>query len=205
MQSTMFPATTATDQELIASALRGDQSGYAQIVERYQERLYTGIRNNVGCPVLAEDIVQDAFVKAFVHLDSFRSNSNFYTWLFRIALNSRRTYFRKNSKTLSLDANGEKVVVTEPRDSPESQMESNEACQEVQNALERLESDHRTILMLREFDELDYETIAQILQVKKGTVRSRLARARSRLRKELSAYALPRTTGTHAARVSTAS
>ncbi len=148
------------------------------------------MRHNVGCPVLAEDIVQDAFIKAFIHLDSFRSKSNFYTWLYRIALNSRRNYIRNSGRTVSLDLIGEKVpqVRSERRDSPADVIERNEERKEVRKALTRLDERHRIILLLREFDGFDYQTIADVLHVSMGTVRSRLSRARAQLKRELSLY-----------------
>lgn len=194
MQSTTCPTTKhdtfASDRELIDMALGGDQSGYDQLLKRYQDRLYTAMWGNVGCPVLAEDIVQEAFVRAFLHLRSFRSESNFYTWLYRIALNSRRKYFRARVRTVPLDVFDENVqkAGTEGCDSPSAMIERREDRKEVLDALSRLDEGHRTILVLREFDGFDYQTIAEVLNVKMGTVRSRLSRARAQLRRELSLY-----------------
>ncbi len=92
------------DRELIDIALAGNNVGFEQLVLRYQERLYRSIWHVVGCPLVAEDIVQDAFVRAFVRLNTFRKESSFYSWLFRIALNSRRKYFRRKSKIFSLES-----------------------------------------------------------------------------------------------------
>lgn len=190
MQSTAKQISTDSDRELIDAARRGEQDGFEQLVERYQHRLLISIRNDVGCPVLAEDIVQEAFVRAFRFLDSFKYNSNFYTWLYRIALNSRRSYVRHRGRTVSLDAVGETPSQTwsEPQDTPSNSIERTEEQQQVRDALFRLEEHHRRILMLREFEGLDYQTIAEVMHLKKGTVRSRLARARARLRQELSEY-----------------
>jgi RNA polymerase sigma-70 factor (ECF subfamily) len=194
MQSTNCPMTddetAVSDRELINMALSGDQIGYEQLLKRYQDRLYTAMWGNVGCPVLAEDIVQEAFVRAFLHLRSFRSESNFYTWLYRIALNSRRKYFRARVRTIPLDVFDENVqrAGDEKRDSPSALIERREDRKEVIDALERLDEGHRTILVLREFDGFDYQTIAEVLNVKMGTVRSRLSRARAQLRQELALY-----------------
>jgi RNA polymerase sigma-70 factor (ECF subfamily) len=194
MQSTACPTTidetVDSDRDLIDSALSGDQRGYEQLLRRYQDRLYTAMWGNVGCPVLAEDIVQEAFVRAFLHLDSFRSESNFYTWLYRIALNSRRKYFRNKVRTIPLDLFDENAqrAGSEKRDSPSALIERREDREEVLEALNRLDEGHRTILVLREFDGFDYQTIAEVLNVKMGTVRSRLSRAREQLRRELSIY-----------------
>ena len=203
MQSTATTDTTASDRDLIDAARRGQQFGFEQLMERYQNRLLTSIRNDVGCPILAEDIVQEAFVRAFRFLDSFKYHSNFYTWLYRIALNSRRDYIRNRGRTVSLEAVGEssRQVSSELDDTPDNCIERTEEQQQVREALGRLAAHHRRILILREFEGFDYQSIADLMHLNKGTVRSRLARARAQLRKELSAYvsAKPVATGAMAA------
>lgn len=195
MQSTTYkPNRTApvpqSDPDLIRSALRGEQGGYEGLTRRYQDRLFASMRGDVGCSTMAEDIVQEAFVRAFVHLDTFRGHSNFYTWLYRIALNSRRSYLRKNRVTVPLDSVAEvecQIDACSP-DAPTRRIERNEEKTQVREALSRLDEPYRQILILREFEGFDYQTIADVLQVKMGTVRSRLARARARLKKELTSY-----------------
>lgn len=179
-----------TDRDLIEATLRGDQRGYEQLTRRYQDRLFASVLHDAGCPVLAEDIVQDAFVRAFLHLGSFRRESNFYTWLYRIALNVRSNYFRRRHRMLPLEALGgetEKISAAE-RDSPTRSLERDEEQHQVRAALQRLQSHHRTVLVLREFDGFDYQTIAELLDVKVGTVRSRLSRAREQMKRELTTY-----------------
>ena len=190
MQSTTTQDSTHSDQDLIEAARRGEQFGFEQLVNRYQNRLFVSLRNDVGCPILAEDIVQEAFVRAFRHLDSFKAESSFYTWLYRIALNSRRPYIRNRGVTVPIDALGEgpRQVWSENRDTPPNRVERSEELQQVRAALARLPEHHRRILILREFEGFDYQSIADVLHVKKGTVRSRLARARIRLKKELTSY-----------------
>lgn len=178
------------DRDLIDAARRGEQIGFERLVERYQNRLFVSMRNDVGCPILAEDIVQEAFVRAFRFLDSFKHNSNFYTWLYRIALNSRRDYTRNRGRMVSLEAVSEssRQVSSGIDDTPEHRFERSEDQQQVRQALGRLSEHHRRILILREFEGFDYQSIADLMHLKKGTVRSRLARARAQLRKELSRY-----------------
>ncbi len=183
----LLPAKS--DQELIQMALEGEQHGYDELMQRYQNRLFVSIRNDVGCSMVAEDVVQDAFVRAFRYLGSFKNQSNFYTWLYRIALNSRRNHIRRNNRAMSLDTVREPYeMTTEARESPDRCSQRQEERGQVRAALTRLDSHHRTILILREFEGFDYQTIADILQVGKGTVRSRLSRARARLKKELTPY-----------------
>jgi RNA polymerase sigma-70 factor (ECF subfamily) len=179
-----------SDRELIESALNGDETGFEQLVQRYQARLVAAMRRNVGSLEMAEDIVQDAFTKAFLHLTTFRRDANFYTWLYRIALNSRRDYFRKLNGTVSLDSfdHGLPLAASQQRNSPSAAAERREDCTMVRAALSRLKTRNQTILVMREFELLDYETIAQRLQIPMGTVRSRLCRARAELRHELASY-----------------
>ncbi len=178
------------DCDLIASALSGNELGFAEILARYQSRLFCAMLNRVGCPIKAEDIVQEAFAKAFLHLTSFRSNSSFYTWIYRIALNSRRGNLGTSMKTVSLDSNSVLLqsVETDQCESPAVVAQRSEDRNQVRAAMARLNVPHQTILIMREFDGLDYQSIARILKVGLGTVRSRLSRARAELRRELEPY-----------------
>ena len=99
-----------SDGQLIEAALLGEQTAFTSLVERYQDRLFTAIRSDVGCSEIAEDIVQDAFIRAFVKLDTFRRESSFYTWLYRIALNSRRYYLRNRHRSMPLDDASEQLL-----------------------------------------------------------------------------------------------
>ncbi len=194
MQSTAFRPSESksvrTDVELIKAALAGDQRGYEELTLRYQDRLYRSILLEVDCKMLAEDIVQDAFVRAFMNLGAFRSDCHFYTWLYRIALNARHSYYRKRARSLPMTLldDASYVSTTPTHDSPSRTVERVEECGQVRSALRRLDEAHRAILILREFEGLDYQTIAEVLQVKIGTVRSRLSRAREQLKNELTNY-----------------
>ena len=176
-----------SDRDLIESALNGEETGFEQLVQRYQERLIGAMQNNVGSLEMAEDIVQDAFVRAFLHLSKFRRECNFYTWIYRIAINSRRDYYRMSKRTVSLDSiNGElQSAGSHLHSSPSAAAERQEDCNQVREALARLNTRDRTILVMREIELLHYETISRKLQLPMGTVRSRLCRARAKLRLEL--------------------
>ncbi len=180
-----------SDSQLIQAALAGVEDAYSEIVRRYKDRLLTSIRSDVNCSESADDIVQDAFVRAFQNLDSFRAESSLYTWLYRIALNSRRYYIRNRHRTRPLETvreHGGETWMMEPRANPEDAVEAWEEREQVQAALARLDDHHRDILLLREFEGCDYQAISEALNVTMGTVRSRLSRARAQLRKELAAY-----------------
>jgi RNA polymerase sigma-70 factor (ECF subfamily) len=197
VQSTTCRSTvelsTLTDDELIRAALDGDDRAYDTLAERYRERLLTMVQGFVGCPVWAEDVVQDTLFRAYQKLGSFRGQSSFYTWLYRIAINLSRSQSRRRCDTLTLphELDVAETAVHVATESPTRGIERDEERRHVRFALGRLDERHRVILILREFDGCDYRTIADILQVKMGTVRSRLARARAQLREELSPYIEP--------------
>lgn len=177
-----------SDRELIEAALAGAEDAYFELFDRHHERLLLALRCDVSCSESADDIVQDAFVRAFANLESFRSESSFYTWLYRIALNSRRTYMRGRHQITSIDFAAEQMSWAEPATDPIDAAEAGEECEQVRAAIERLDAHHREILLLREYEGCDYRAISQALDVTLGTVRSRLNRARAQLRKELGAY-----------------
>ena len=174
----------ADDAELIEAALTGDRTAFEGLVHRYQDRLYAAMVQVIGSAEEAEDVVQDAFVRAFLKLNTFQNNSQFFTWLYRIAFNSALSRMRRRKGTTSLDQARE-TVGEEPIDSfagPDERLLRDERVRTVQVALSRLSEDHRSILVLREMQEHPYEQIAEILDISIGTVRSRLSRARAQLK-----------------------
>jgi len=183
-------ASPPDDLELVDVTVCGDHRAYELLTRKYQNRLFKSILQQVGCAVAAEEIVQDAFVRAFLNLRSFRRDSNFYTWLYRIAINSSRNDYRRRQKLLPLDAIGQESdrLATADEDSPSQTLERAEERRKVTEAMQRLDDDSRTILILREFEGFDYQAIAIVLRIKLGTVRSRLSRARQALRHELTGY-----------------
>jgi RNA polymerase sigma-70 factor (ECF subfamily) len=185
------------DGELVRVTVCGDHRGYELLTRRYQNRLFKSILRQVGCVVAAEEIVQDAFVRAFLSLGSFQRKSNFYTWLYRIALNSCRTDFRRQQKMRPLESMGQDfdLLASDHEARPSDSVERAEERTQVREAMERLDESYRTILILREFEGFDYQAIADVLEIKVGTVRSRLSRARQQLRSELSAYLNAKSSG----------
>jgi RNA polymerase sigma-70 factor (ECF subfamily) len=175
------------DAPLIAATLAGDSAAFGQLVGLYQDRLYNSLLRVVGSAEDATDIVQDAFVQAYVKLDTFRGSSAFYTWLYRIAFNLAMSHARRGKKTTSLDSLKE-AWGSEPMDgqaAPHAGIEQREQVEMVHAALAQLSTEYRTILVLREIDGCRYEEIAEILNLPVGTVRSRLFRARVALRDQL--------------------
>jgi RNA polymerase sigma-70 factor (ECF subfamily) len=175
------------DAPLIEAILAGDTAAFGQLVGHYQDRLYNALLRVLGSAEDARDVVQDAFVQAFVKLDSFRGSSAFYTWLYRIAFNLAMSHHRRRHPTTSLD--GAKVACGhEPADAgpaPEARFAQRERAELVHAALAQLSAEHRQVLVLRELEGCRYDQIADILQLPVGTVRSRLFRARLQLRDQL--------------------
>lgn len=180
-------ATDPDDNHLILEALAGNPDAFGRLVARYQDRLFHAMVHISGSPEDACDAVQDAFVQAFLKLESFRGDSAFYTWVYRIAFNvaaSRRRRIRPNL-SLDDDAAGRALQVPASATSPSGRIEQQEQAEQVRVALAGLDEEYRTVLVLREMDELSYEEIAEVLDLPMGTVRSRLHRARGQLRELL--------------------
>lgn len=175
------------DGQLIDEALQGDSAAFGQLVTRYQDRLFNTLVHVVGSRDAAYDVVQDALVQAYVKLDKFARASAFYTWLYRIAMNTAASRRRREKPTVSVEQARE-AAGHEPLDRgapPGAAMERRELACQVRDGLARLSEEHRTILVLREIDDCSYEQIAEILELPIGTIRSRLHRARLQLRDQL--------------------
>lgn len=175
------------DAQWIEQALAGQSAAFGQLVRKYQDRLYNTLMHVVGNAEDARDIVQDAFVQAFLKLDTFRRESGFYTWLYRIGFNVAATRRRAKRTSVSVErardeGGGEPV---DQGASPSELAEQRERVRQVHAALAKLDEEHRAILVLREIDGCCYETIAEVLDLPAGTVRSRLHRARLQLRNQL--------------------
>jgi RNA polymerase sigma-70 factor (ECF subfamily) len=179
---------SADDRRLIADCLSGHTAAFGDLVRRYQDRLYNTIYRLVDNAEDAQDVVQDAFLSAYQALDSFKGDAQFFTWLYRIAVNTAISLKRKHRVVLPIrrDAN-DAGGGTEPLDDSESSqpglaLERAEQGRWIQTALNRLSPEHRAVLILKDIDDHKYETIAEILRVPIGTIRSRLHRARLELR-----------------------
>ncbi len=175
------------DAELIEQTLAGRSAAFGLLVRKYQNRLYNVVFHVVGNSEDAEDVVQEAFVQAYLKLDSFEGKSAFYTWLYRIAFHAAidRKRSRRYAPVRAPGGPGDLSEVIDRGDGPTDRLERREQQRQVREAIERLDEDHRAVLVLREMDGCCYETIAEILDVPIGTVRSRLHRARLQMRQLL--------------------
>jgi len=180
------------DRRLIAECLHGNRDAFGQLITRYQSRLYNAALRLVDTPDDAADVVQDAFLNAFQSLRSFKGDSEFFTWMYRIAFNVAVSQKRRKKPTSSLNAMelGRNGLSREPVDAsdyvkPGVALERSEEERRLYAALGRLSAEHRDVLVMKEIDGLKYEEIADVLKIPIGTVRSRLNRARLELRELL--------------------
>jgi RNA polymerase sigma-70 factor (ECF subfamily) len=177
------------ENELIDGALSGDRAAFTRLVEINQDRLFASMLQVTGSPDEAEEVVQDAFIRAFIKLDTFKRNSQFSTWLYRIAFNSALTRRRRQRAKISLDYSRDHggLEIADHGDAVDEPLLRRERVALVREALQTLTEEHRGILVLREMQEHSYEDIADILAISIGTVRSRLSRARRQLKLSLEA------------------
>lgn len=181
------------DSELLKAVMAGDGTAYRGIVEKYQNRLYAMIYGMLRNREDARDVTQEAFVKAYRNLDSFRLEASFYTWLYRIALNLAIDFLRKNRRNTAASFD-EKIAsrdddggISEAHDGegPSKQLERKRLFHKLMHALEFLSDDQRQVLLLRELEGFQYREIAEIMGVPEGTVMSRLFYARKKLQQVL--------------------
>jgi RNA polymerase sigma-70 factor (ECF subfamily) len=181
---------SADDHRLIAECLQGNTAAFGALVRRYQERLYHSVYRLVENAEDAQDVVQEAFLNAYQSLEGFKGDSRFFTWLYRIAVNTAISFKRKHRAMARMETPNNGEYALEPPDSsatsrPEHALEQAEQQTQVRQALARLSPEHRAVLVLKDIEGQKYETMAEILQVPIGTIRSRLHRARLELRELL--------------------
>ena len=181
------------DRQLVARAQSGDKRAFNLLVEKYQRKLARLLSRFIRDPAEVEDVTQEAFIKAYRALPGFRGESAFYTWLYRIGINTAKNYLvalgRRAPTTTGFDneeAEGfEDADQLRDANTPESEMEGKEIAATVNRAMDALPKDLRTAITLREIEGLSYEEIASVMNCPVGTVRSRIFRARDAIAAEL--------------------
>lgn len=171
------------ERELIRRAKKGDSDAFRLLVEEYQTAVYRLALRMCG-ESGAEDAAQEAFVAAWRGLPRFRGECRFSTWLYRLTTNAAIDYLRREQKQRT-DGDLDDLPLADDSPSPQEQAERSETQQRVRKALAALSEEHRQILLLRYMQELDYGEIAQALHISEGTVKSRINRAKARLRELL--------------------
>lgn len=176
--------TECGEIELIRRALAGEEQAFELLVHEHQDRLFRAMTQVTGSVHDAEEVTQEAFIRAFVKLDTFQQNSQFFTWLYRVAFNIALSRKRRKRVSVSLDHQRDEFGsdVVDRGEAVDANMIRQDQVSLVQTALSGLSEQHRGILVLREMNEASYEEIAEILDLSIGTVRSRLNRARKQLR-----------------------
>ena len=181
------------DQQLVERAQRGDKKAFELLVVKYQRKLARLLSRFVRDASEVEDVTQEAFIKAYRALPSFRGDSAFYTWLYRIGINTAKNYLvslgRRAPTVTGVDSEEAEGIEEgdQLRDlnTPENQMMSRQLAETVNHALQELPEELRTAITLREIDGMSYEEIAQIMNCPIGTVRSRIFRAREAIAERL--------------------
>lgn len=178
--------TDVDDATLVERVRAGDDHAFRLLVERHAPRIKVLVAGMLRNASEIDDVVQDVFFKAYRKIDAFHGRSAFYTWLYRVAVNTANDHLKRkhHAPTASLgDLVGQPPVADDP--DPDANLHRSDLRRQLRNALNELPEKYRTILVLREFEELTYDEIARVLGCSKGTVESRLFRARARLRDKL--------------------
>ena len=184
------------DAVLVRETLGGNQLSFQLLVERYQDRIFGLVRHYTRNAVELEDLVQDTFIKAFHRLETFQHQSSFSTWLYRIAVNTSLDFLKRCGRNPVQAVEDPELVGNSPgvlasghgtRElaAPDAALERQEVAEVTHEALEQLPEIFRTVLVLREFEEMAYQDIADLLGISIGTVESRLFRARARFKEAL--------------------
>src|SRR3954451_4279720 len=190
------PVENNEEQGLVERARAGDMQAFTSLVDRYERKIYRLAKHITQNDEDAEDVLQESFMKAYTHLDSFQGDSKFYTWLVRIAVNEAlmKLRKRKSDRTVSLDEpqdTGEDLVTREIAvwdDDPEKKYSREELAEILDEAVQSLKPSFRTVFVLRDIEELSTEDTSQALGISIPAVKSRLLRARLQLREKLTRH-----------------
>jgi RNA polymerase sigma-70 factor (ECF subfamily) len=174
-----------TDRQLVDTVLSGNKNAFDMLVLRHQHKVYSLVSRFVSDSAEAEDICQEAFIKAYRSLSSFRGDSAFYTWLYRIAINTAKNYvLSRKRRPIASDVQLEDAEISEGNNAlkdianPENNLVTQKLKKAIFDAIEELPDDLRMAFTLREFSGLSYEDITEVMGCPVGTVRSRIFRAR---------------------------
>ncbi len=180
------------DQKLVVRVQKGDKTAFDLLVRKYQHKVAKLVSRYVRDRREVEDVTQEAFIKAYRAIGGFRGESAFYTWLYRIAVNTAKNYLESQGRRppgSDMEIEGAELIESgeglRDQATPERQMLTNEIAATVHRVLEHLPPDLRTAITLREIEGMSYEEIAEVMDCPIGTVRSRIFRAREAIDQEL--------------------
>jgi RNA polymerase sigma-70 factor (ECF subfamily) len=186
-----------TDINIINLVKKGDLKAFDILVVKYQDRLVYSVYKFCSDLDLSQDIAQEAFVKAYNNIDKFRGDSSFYTWIYRIAINTAKNYF--SNKSRGAETYNEDLLdnalsdMSLNSDNPETLLEAEEMKDAINQAFQNLPDEIRSTLSLREYDGLSYEEIAKVQNCPIGTVRSRIFKGRELINETFSKLGLSKT------------
>ena len=185
-------ASEQLDKDLVLRVQQGDKSAYDLLVIKYQYKIIQLVNRYVKDPSEAQDVAQEAFIKAYRALGNFRGESAFYTWLYRIAINTAKNYLvarSRRSTDYEIDIDDAEQMHNVPElkglDTPEQHLLNEEIIEAIKSAIEKLPEEMRIAITLREFEGMSYEEIAETMDCPVGTVRSRIFRAREAIDNKL--------------------
>jgi len=161
-----------SDAELVAELKKGHQIAFNELVRRYQERVYWIARRMVGNHDDADDIAQEVFIKVYHSIDDFREESNFYTWIYRIAINTCINFLRKRKVEELIHFNDLVVPLISREEQPDEAIEKSENSTLIEKAIQRLPEKQRQVFIMRYYDELPYEEMAKILKKSVGGLKA---------------------------------
>ncbi len=175
------------DQQLVSLSQSGDPNAFGLLVEKYQNRLYRLILRIIKNQSVVEDLVQESLIKAYRSIASFRGDSAFYTWLYKIGLNTARNYLYEKKHKLQVDnsvaiedaENFSTAIDIHQAETPETELINKQIAKTVNDAISALPTELQTAITLREIEGLTYEQISQVMNCPVGTTRSRIFRARN--------------------------
>lgn len=180
------------DEELVLRVQRGDKSAFDYLVIKYQHRIIQLVNRYIKDPSEAQDVAQEAFIKAYRALADFRGEAAFFTWLYRIAINTAKNYLLSRSRrsaNYQVDIQDAEALENAPQlqglETPERELLNQEIIDAIKASIEELPEDMRTAIVLREFEGMSYEEIAEAMDCPVGTVRSRIFRAREAIDNKL--------------------
>ncbi len=178
------------DSSWIEAVLHGEREAFSRLVAKYQRPLYAALRRLVRNHADTDDLLQEAFVRAYQHLKDFDRGRPFYPWLHRIAVNLAITFMQRRSRQTTFSGlSTEEIFPAAPEsDNPDVKAERHELLTALEKAIERLPAEQRVVLLLRTREDLSYQELSERLGIEMGTVMSRLARAREKLRAWLRPY-----------------
>ncbi|NLM09656.1 MAG: sigma-70 family RNA polymerase sigma factor [Clostridiaceae bacterium] len=181
----------ATEKKLVELSISGDIEAFETLIQSHQKKVYNIALRMTKNPEDAQELAQDAFVRAFTSIGKFRGDSSFSTWLYRITINVCTDFLRKRNRAILISMeqgaatndNEQGIQIAEEAPGPDEIAEKNQLKELIKDAMDSLSADHRQVLILRDILDMSYKEIADTLNVNEGTIKSRISRARSGLKK----------------------